>query len=68
MSKTKLICNCNKSMPLDAKALAAAQLARPTGEFEKPKFLFTTKRSARTAVPKSPAAHYELPLWDIRAS
>ncbi|MGH8660350.1 MAG: 4Fe-4S binding protein [Burkholderiales bacterium] len=24
MSKTKLICNCNKTMPLDAKALAAA--------------------------------------------
>src|SRR3970040_3031508 len=24
MSNTKLICNCNKTMPLDAKALAAA--------------------------------------------
>ena len=24
MSKSKLICNCNKTMPLDAKALVAA--------------------------------------------
>jgi hypothetical protein len=48
MSKTKLICNCNKTMPLDAKALAAAQLARLTGEFEKPKFFVYNEFNTRS--------------------